>query len=114
MSTSRLQISLRFIRATVSAIRDSAAWLDEATHNSGGGDATGNAAFAPRLPPKPCSSTGWVGPFRETHHLSELQLMGIAIAMPPWLTVLPFKFCKNSFKYTSDNVDVVRNYRSES
>jgi hypothetical protein len=28
----------------------------EAAHNSGGGDASGNAAFAPRLPLKPCTA----------------------------------------------------------
>jgi hypothetical protein len=28
-------------------------WGDEATHNYRGGDATGNAAFAPKLPTKP-------------------------------------------------------------
>jgi len=26
-------------------------WHDEATHNYGGGDANGNVAFKPRLPP---------------------------------------------------------------
>src|SRR5579872_2945003 len=37
------------------AIRISAALaVDEAAHNSGGGDANGNAAFAPRLPLNPC------------------------------------------------------------
>jgi hypothetical protein len=29
---------------------------DEATHNFGGGDASGNAAFAPKLPTKPAST----------------------------------------------------------
>jgi hypothetical protein len=38
------------------AIRISAALaVYEAAHNSGGGDASGNAAFAPRLPLKPCT-----------------------------------------------------------
>jgi hypothetical protein len=33
---------------------------DEATHNSGGGDASGNAAFAPRLPPPGrANETSW-------------------------------------------------------
>src|ERR1700738_2140786 len=39
------------------AIRISAALaVYEAAHNSGGGDAPGNAAFAPRLPLKPCTA----------------------------------------------------------
>jgi hypothetical protein len=41
--------------------------VDEAAHNYGGGDATGNAAFAPRLPLKPAPpNRQWVSPSRRT------------------------------------------------
>ena len=52
-STESTRTSL-FQRHRNFAIRISAALaVDEAAHNSGGGDASGNAAFAPRLPLKP-------------------------------------------------------------
>src|SRR5579872_7489747 len=45
------------------AIRNSAALaVDEDAHNTGGGDANGNAAFAPRLPLKPASPNWSVSP----------------------------------------------------